>query len=88
MEILIKEHIREIMREIIKCHEDEVNAMIRDASEQGGDSIILEGYDMYDIDANTLKRYRNRFVVVNPDHIWNELSDEDFFKTIRCYFKK
>lgn len=52
--------------------------MIRDASEQGGDSIILEGYDMCDIDANTLKRYRNRFVVVNPDHIWNELSDEDF----------
>ena len=45
--------------------------MIRDASEQGGDSIILEGYDMCDIDANTLKRYRNRFVVVNPEHIWN-----------------
>ena len=70
-----------------KCHEDEVNAMIRDASEQGGDSIILEGYDMYDIDANTLKRYRNRFVVVNPDHIWNELSDEDFLRQLGAISK-
>ena len=70
-----------------KCHEDEVNAMIRDASEQGGDSIILEGYDMCDIDANTLKRYRNRFVVVNPDHIWNELSDEDFLRQLGAISK-
>lgn len=70
-----------------KCHEDEVKAMIRDASEQGGDSIILEGYDMCDIDANTLKRYRNRFVVVNPDHIWNELSDEDFLRQLGAISK-
>ena len=61
--------------------------MIRDASEQGGDSIILEGYDMCDIDANTLKRYRNRFVVVNPEHIWNELSDEDFLRQLGAISK-
>lgn len=61
-----------------KCSEEEVNAMIRDASEQGGDSKILEGYDIDDIDINTLKRYRNKFGVVNPDHIWNELSDKEF----------
>ncbi|WP_434798719.1 ATP-binding protein [Terrisporobacter vanillatitrophus] len=61
-----------------KCSEEEINAMIRDASEQGGDSKILEGYDIDDVDINTLKRYRNKFGVVNPDHIWNELSDKEF----------
>ena len=70
-----------------KCTEDEVKAMIRDASEQGGDSKILEGYDMDDVDINTLRRYRNRFLVVNPDHIWNELSDEEFLKQLGAISK-
>lgn len=70
-----------------KCTEEEVNAMIRDASEQGGDSKILEDYGIDDIDFNTLKRYRNKFSVVNPDHIWNELSDKDFLIQIGAISK-
>ena len=61
-----------------KCSQDEVNAMFRDASEKGFDSSILEYYDMDDLDMQTVSRYRNRFSVININHVWNNLSDEEF----------
>jgi len=70
-----------------KCSKEEVDAMIRDASDYSGDSQILEGYDIDDIDINTLKRYRNKFGVVKPDHIWNELSDEEFLIQLGAILK-
>ena len=61
-----------------KCSQDEVNAMFRDASEKGFDSSILEYYDMDDLDMPTVNRYRNRFSVINLNHAWHNLSDEEF----------
>ena len=61
-----------------KCSQDEVNAMFRDASEKGFDSSILEYYDMDDLDMPTVNRYRNRFSVINLNHVWHNLSDEEF----------
>ena len=61
-----------------KCSHDEVNAMFRDASEKGFDSSILEYYDMDDLDMPTVNRYRNRFSVINLNHAWHNLSDEEF----------
>ena len=52
--------------------------MIRDKNPDGNDNLILEGFTMEDIDAETLKHYRQRFQVRNPEHIWNELDDRDF----------
>ena len=61
-----------------KCSPDEVNAMFRDASEKGFDSSILEYYDMDDLDMPTVNRYRNRFSVINLNHAWHNLTDEEF----------
>ena len=53
------------------CTEKEVNDMIRDASDDGNDGALIEHYDMNDIDAPTLRAYRNLFMQRNPDHVWN-----------------
>ena len=42
------------------CTEDEVKAMIRDASDSGNDGGLLYGYTMEDIDLNALRSYRTR----------------------------
>lgn len=61
-----------------KSTEDQINAMIRDASEEGNDGIILEDYTVKDLDENTIKKYRNRFSSRQPDHPWNALDNEEF----------
>jgi len=39
-----------------KSTEDEVNAMIRDASEEGNDGVILEDYTVKDLDEDAIKK--------------------------------
>ena len=65
--------------------EYEVRAMIRDQSDKGNDSTILEGYTMDDIDQDTLKRYRTMFNNWNPDHVWCELDDKSFLEMLGAY---
>jgi ATP-dependent DNA helicase RecG len=64
------------------CTESEVKAMIRDSSDEGNDSQILEHYHINDLDESTLKKYRNRFASFHPDHPWNEYNNEDFLKML------
>lgn len=65
--------------------EYEIRAMIRDQSDKGNDSTILEGYTMDDIDKDTLKRYRIMFNSWNPDHVWRELDDKSFLAMMGGY---
>jgi len=65
-----------------KSTEDEVNAMIRDASEEGNDGVILEDYTVKDLDEDTIKKYRNRFSSREPDHPWNALNNEEFIEML------
>jgi len=65
-----------------KSTEDEVNAMIRDASEEGNDGVILEDYTVKDLDDDTIKKYRNRFSSREPDHPWNALDNEEFIEML------
>ena len=44
-----------------KCTQSDINAMIRDANEDGNDGILIEHYDMDDIDEQTLREYRQEF---------------------------
>lgn len=67
--------------------EYEVRAMIRDQSSEGNDGTILEGYTMEDIDPSTLSRYRRMFNSDHPDHVWRELSDQDFMEMLGGYRK-
>ena len=62
------------------CTERQVRAMIRDSFEEGNDGMLLEHYDMNDIDLDTLHRYRTLFQFRNDGHVWNEVDDKTFLK--------
>lgn len=53
-----------------KCTPDEVGRMLADQSEQTADSRILSKYTGQDLDAESLRQYRNRFSARNPNHAW------------------
>lgn len=67
------------------CTEDEVKAMLRDASDSGNDGGLLNGYTMEDIDINSLRSYRIEFEHRNPDHVWNSDDDQAFLKNMGGY---
>ncbi len=67
------------------CTEEEVKAMLRDASDSGNDGGLLNGYTMDDIDLNALRSYRIEFEHRNPDHVWNGDDDQTFLKNMEGY---
>ena len=67
------------------CTERQVRAMIRDSFEDGNDGMLLEHYDMNDIDLDTLHRYRTLFQFRNDGHVWNEADDKTFLKNLGGY---
>ena len=67
------------------CTEEEVKAMLRDASDSGNDGGLLTGYTMDDIDMNSLRSYRIEFEHRNPDHVWNGEDDLTFLKNMGGY---
>ena len=67
--------------------EDEVNAMLRDQKSEGNDGIVLEHYDMDDIDSETLSRYRTMFQNNNPDNVWNQEDNKQFLTMLGGYKK-
>lgn len=67
------------------CTEDEVKAMLRDASDSGNDGGILDGYTMDDLDPEALRAYRIRFERQNPDHIYNGYDDKEFLRHLGGY---
>ena len=67
------------------CTERQVRAMIRDSFEEGNDGMLLEHYDMNDIDLDTLQRYRTLFQHMNSGHVWNEVDDKTFLKNLGGY---
>ena len=67
------------------CTDDEVKTMLRDANESGNDGVLVEHYDMDDIDLPTLRAYRHRFEVRNVDHAFNQLDDKEFLHNMGAY---
>lgn len=67
------------------CTEDEVKAMLRDASDSGNDGGLLTDYTMDDIDINSLRSYRIEFEHRNPVHVWNGDDDQTFLKNLGGY---
>ena len=64
------------------CSEDEIKAMIRDSLDDGNDGILIKYYTMDDIDAVSLRNYRNEFENRNLDHAYNQLNDKDFLRQL------
>jgi ATP-dependent DNA helicase RecG len=53
-----------------QCNEDEVRRMFADQSEDPADSRILAGFSMDDLDPDSIRQFRNRFVSRDPNHVW------------------
>lgn len=70
-----------------RCTDSEVRLMIADAESQrqSFDSKILSNYTIDDIDAVTLRAYRQRFMLRHENHPWNELDDMAFLSKIGAY---
>ena len=67
------------------CVKDDIASMYRDASDEGNDGVMLRHYSMDDLDAETLRAYRQVFQVCNPGHILNEYNDKDFLCQLGGY---
>lgn len=70
-----------------KCTADEVGRMLADQREETPDARILDGFTLDDIDAQSLKQYRQVFTNRQPDHPWNAEDDKTFLTKLggwRC----
>ena len=69
------------------CTDEEVRLMFTDAEsdKHSYDSKILVGFTLDHMDMPTIKAYRNRFNVFNPDHPWSGLGDIEFLTKIGAY---
>lgn len=71
-----------------KCTDSEVRRMFADAdSGRSADSRILKNYSLDDIDAESLKRYRQLFKNHAPDHPWHVSDDMELLKKLGAYRK-
>lgn len=61
---------------------ERVRRMVADADDASRDDAIVEDYDVADLDATTVQRYRARFRGERPDHVWNDLDDKGFLTAL------
>lgn len=62
--------------------DEEVRRLIAEQVEDSRDERILEGYSVADLNAESLRAYRNMFKSAKPDHPWVSLDDADFVRSI------
>ncbi|MGD1849817.1 MAG: RNA-binding domain-containing protein [Cyanophyceae cyanobacterium] len=65
-----------------RCTQDEIDRMVRDASDQPQDLSIFDKYGLEDIDRETLKAFRQRFSSRDPDHPWLALDDKELLNQL------
>ena len=72
-----------------KCTEEEIKTMISESLDKSKDEIIIEEYDINNINQDTLENYRKRFRVHKGDlHEWNSLSNKEFLYMIKAIDRK
>ena len=64
------------------CPREAVLAMLRDASDVTADATVLESLSVADLNADSIRHYRDEFARFRPRLAWNKLSDEEFLKKI------
>ena len=61
-----------------KCSKEEIKAMLRDQSESTVDGRVIETLFLSDLNADSIRGYRNMFRLSKVNHVWNALSEEAF----------
>ena len=59
-----------------------MHQMMRDATSDPQDAVVIGGTSMRDVDVETFKGYRNRFASRNPDHPFLALGGKEFLQKI------
>lgn len=62
--------------------DEDVKRMLAEQVEDSRDSRILQHFGLKDLDADSLKAYRNIFRADKPDHPWLALDDEGFLRML------
>lgn len=62
--------------------DETVRRMLAERVEDARDARVLKGFDIADLDMDSVLAYRNRFAAVKPGHVWADLSVPDFLERI------
>jgi ATP-dependent DNA helicase RecG len=66
------------------CSREEINRMLRQASELSSDSMILEGYNIDDIDGETVTIYKRYLSIKDPENPFLQMDKARFLKKLGC----
>lgn len=66
--------------------DEELSMLIRDSSDHA-DATILDKLGLECIDLETLHKYRQAFIIRNPGHVFENLSDQEFLENMGGYAK-
>jgi predicted HTH transcriptional regulator len=69
----------------LKQSEEMVRRMLAEQIEDSRDNEVLKGYDLNDIDTQSLLTYRQRYANRQPDHPWNKLNNQEFMRVIGAW---
>ena len=64
------------------CSGDEVKAMLRDQTEDTMDMKVIDYMQLDVLNRETVHAYRNRHIAYRREHVWEQLSDEDYLERI------
>ena len=70
-----------------KCSREEIQRMLADQLEESQDSLILEGFEIEDLNKETINSFRNRLRAVKPNYPWISLDDKEFLYKLGAYGK-
>ncbi|CAK0768812.1 hypothetical protein CCP4SC76_500011 [Gammaproteobacteria bacterium] len=70
-----------------QCQREEVGRMLADQSLEPADSRILPNFTLVDLDAETIRQYRNRFSARNPNHVWLNEDTQGFLQKLGGWLK-
>lgn len=65
-----------------RCSTEEIEAMLRDASVKTPDMRVLENFGRDALNPESIKSYRDRMKICRPEHVLEDLPDEDFLAGI------
>ena len=70
-----------------KCSKEEIKRMLADQLDESQDSLILDGFNVSDLNQDTINSFRNRLRAIKPNHPWVSLDDKGFLYKLGAYDK-
>jgi len=87
MKVNIQAHLEEIIQEITNRSKEEIKRMLADQLDESQDSLILDGFDISDLNQDTINSFRNRLRSIKPNHPWVSFDDKVFLYKLGAYDK-